>query len=65
MSALLVGYARCSTDQQDLTAQHDALLGLASRPTGSTSTTASPALTANALDCGKHWQPAGPETRWW
>ncbi len=28
MSALLVGYARCSTDQQDLTAKHDALLGL-------------------------------------
>jgi DNA invertase Pin-like site-specific DNA recombinase len=28
MSALLVGYARCSTDQQDLTAQPDALLGL-------------------------------------
>ncbi len=28
MSALLVGYARCSTDQQDLTAQRDALAGL-------------------------------------
>ena len=28
MSALLVGYARCSTDQQDPTAQRDALLGL-------------------------------------
>jgi hypothetical protein len=28
MSALLVGYARCCTDQQDLTAQRDALLGL-------------------------------------
>ena len=28
MSALLVGYARCSTDQQDLTAQRDPLLGL-------------------------------------
>ena len=28
MSALLVGYARCSTDQQDPIAQHDALLGL-------------------------------------
>jgi DNA invertase Pin-like site-specific DNA recombinase len=28
MSALLVGYARCPTDQQDLTAQRDALLGL-------------------------------------
>ena len=26
MSALLVGYARCSTDQQDLTAQRDGLL---------------------------------------
>jgi hypothetical protein len=28
MSALLVGYARCSTDQQDLTTQRDSLLGL-------------------------------------
>ena len=28
MSALLVGYARCSTDQQALTAQRDALLSL-------------------------------------
>src|SRR3954447_2222652 len=28
MSALLFGYARCSTDQQDLTAQRDSLLGL-------------------------------------
>ena len=28
MNALLVGYARCSTDQQDLTAQRDALLSL-------------------------------------
>jgi hypothetical protein len=32
MSALLVGYARCSTDQQDLTAQRDALLGLGVEP---------------------------------
>ena len=28
MSALLIGYARCSTDAQDLTAQRDALGGL-------------------------------------
>ena len=28
MSALLVGYAQCSNDQQDLTAQRDALLNL-------------------------------------
>lgn len=32
MSALLVGYARCSTDQQDLTAQRDGLLGLGVEP---------------------------------
>jgi DNA invertase Pin-like site-specific DNA recombinase len=32
MSALLVGYARCSTDQQDLIAQRDALLGLGVEP---------------------------------
>ena len=32
MTALLVGYARCSTDQRDLTAQRDGLaaLGVAS-----------------------------------
>jgi DNA invertase Pin-like site-specific DNA recombinase len=28
MAALLIGYARCSTDQQDLTAQRDGLFGL-------------------------------------
>jgi DNA invertase Pin-like site-specific DNA recombinase len=28
MTALLIGYARCSTDQQDLTAQHDGLVAL-------------------------------------
>jgi hypothetical protein len=39
MAAFLIGYARCSTDQQDLTAQRDGLIGLPSRPTASTSTT--------------------------
>ena len=28
MAALLIGYARCSTDQQDLTAQRDGLTAL-------------------------------------
>ena len=28
MAALLIGYARCSTDQQDLTAQRDGLAPL-------------------------------------
>ena len=32
MSALLVGYARCSTDQQDLTAQRDGLQRLGVQP---------------------------------
>jgi len=32
MSALLIGYARCSTDQHDLAAQPDALLGLGVEP---------------------------------
>jgi DNA invertase Pin-like site-specific DNA recombinase len=40
VSGLLIGYARVSTDEQDLTAQRDALTRSVSRPTGSTSTTA-------------------------
>ncbi len=32
MAALLVGHARCSTEQQDLTAQRDGLLGLGVDP---------------------------------
>ena len=40
MAALLIGYARCSTDQQDLTAQRDGLTAWVSSPAGSTSITA-------------------------
>jgi len=32
MAALLIGYARCSTDQQDLTAQRDGLTALGVSP---------------------------------
>ena len=32
MAALLIGYAPCSTDQQDLTAQHDGLRALGVSP---------------------------------
>jgi hypothetical protein len=32
MAALLIGYARCTTDQQDLTAQHDGLTALGVSP---------------------------------
>jgi DNA invertase Pin-like site-specific DNA recombinase len=40
MSALLVGYARASTDQQDLTSQRDGLAALGWQRTGSMFTTA-------------------------
>lgn len=36
MTMTLIGYARCSTDKQDLAAQKDALEKLGSHPTGST-----------------------------
>ena len=39
MASLLIGYARVSTDERDLTAQRDALTSVW-RPTESTSTTA-------------------------
>lgn len=32
MTALLIGYARCSTDQQDLTAQRDGFAALGVAP---------------------------------
>lgn len=32
MTEMLIGYARCSTDEQDLTAQRDALAGLGVSP---------------------------------
>ena len=65
MSALLVGYARCSTDQQDLTAQRDALLGLGVEADriyvdhGLTGTTES------VPGYAKRSRPAGPVTPWW
>ena len=64
MSALLVGYARCSTDQQDLTAQRDALQGWASRLSGSMSTMVSPAPTANVPVSARHSRPVELVTPW-
>jgi len=64
MAAMLVGYARCSTDDQDLTAQRDGLAALGVKAkrtyvdhglTGGTET--DPA-------CAKRSPPAAPGTPW-
>lgn len=64
MSALLVGYARCSTDQQHLTAQRDALLALDVEAERIYVDHGLLAPTANAPGSAKHWPPAGPGTPW-
>ncbi len=64
MNVLLVGYARCSTDQQDLTAQRDGLtlLGVASERIY-----VDHGLTGNRDDpvCAKHSPRVEPATPWW
>ena len=65
MNALLVGYARCSTDQQDLTAQRDGLtrLGVAAERIyvdhGLTGTNRERPGLREALAA------SAPETLWW
>ena len=58
MAALLIGYARCSTDQQDLTAQHDGLTALGVSPARISSITARPAPPETGPACGRRWRPA-------
>ena len=65
MSALLVGYARCSTDQQDLTAQRDALLGLGVEADRIYVDHGLTGTNRERPDFVKHWQPVGPETLSW
>ena len=62
VSGLLIGYARVSTEGQDLTVQRAALEASELRPSGSTSTTGSPAPTGPDRVCGRHWLPAGAVT---
>ncbi len=67
VSGLLIGYARVSTDEQDLTAQRDGLaaLGVTSERvyvdcglTGTTRARPGPG-------CARRWPPAGRGTPWW
>lgn len=62
MGGILIGYARVSTDEQDLTAQRDALAGLGVAPNASTSTTGSPAPPAPGRGYAKRSQPVTTET---
>jgi DNA invertase Pin-like site-specific DNA recombinase len=55
---LKIGYARVSTDAQDLTAQRDALDASASSRTASTSTTTSPAPLVTGRASLRRWRPA-------
>jgi hypothetical protein len=64
MTALLIGYARCSTDEQDLTVQRE---GLAALGVTSDRIYVDHGLTGCNRDrprCGKHWLPAGRVTAW-
>src|SRR6266851_6569311 len=62
MSGTLIGYARRSTDDQDLTAQRDRLRDLGVAERRSTSTTDSPAPTATAPGSTKNSPPSAAAT---
>lgn len=64
MAALLIGYARCSTDQQDLTAQRDGLLGLGVEGNRIYVDHGLTAPTETARASGKRRRPAARVTLW-
>ncbi len=55
---MLVGYARCSTDAQDLTAQRDALAALGVKPNRIYVDHGLTAATGLVPDCARRWPPA-------
>jgi len=65
VSALLVGYARCSTDQQDLAAQRDALLSLGVEADRIYVDHGLTGTNRERPDSAKLWPPAEPGTPWW
>ena len=65
MTETLIGYARCSTDAQDLTASVTGCASSESPRTGSTSTTGSPAPPATAPASIRPSRPSGKVTPSW
>ena len=64
MAALLIGYARCSTDQQDLTAQRDGLIGLGVPAIRIYVDHGLTGTNRQRRDCGKRSRLPG-RTPWW
>ena len=64
MTHTMIGYARCSTDKQDLTAQKGILAGMGIAPDRISPTTAIPGRTERGRGSIRHWRLSGPETRW-
>ena len=65
MAPLLIGYARVSTDEQDLTAQREALAALG---VSAERIYVDHGLTGTNRDrpgCARRWPRAGRATRWW
>ncbi|BAS12076.1 resolvase [Arthrobacter sp. Hiyo8] len=62
---MLIGYARCSTSSQDLTAQRNALSAAGVDPDAIHVDHGSPAPSATALDWVRPWLRAVTATRSW
>jgi hypothetical protein len=64
MSGLLIGYARVSTEEQDLTAQRNGLAALGVEPSRIYVDHGLTVPTGSGPDCAKRWPPAVPATPW-
>ena len=60
----MIGYARVSTDEQDLTAQRDALTALGVAPERIYVDHGLPEPTGPGPGCARRWPPAAPATPW-